>query len=60
MTTYTLNIDLDAPCPKCGRPGSVNNGLCLNCANRRAEKLHRDETRRLRRKRAGNHPEGDV
>ena len=35
MTTHTLNIDMDAACPQCGKGGSVNGGLCLKCAAKR-------------------------
>lgn len=31
----TLTVDLGAKCPKCGKPGSVNSGLCFKCAERR-------------------------
>ena len=27
-----LSIDMDEPCPRCGKKGSVNGGLCLDCA----------------------------
>lgn len=27
----TINIDLDQNCPECGKPGSVNGGICLSC-----------------------------
>jgi NMD protein affecting ribosome stability and mRNA decay len=30
MVTFT--IDLNAKCPRCGKPGTVNGGLCLACA----------------------------
>jgi hypothetical protein len=28
----TFFIDYNAKCPRCGKPGSVNGGLCLSCA----------------------------
>lgn len=30
-----IHINQDEKCPKCGKPGSVNGGLCLECATRR-------------------------
>jgi hypothetical protein len=44
MTVYTITIDLDAPCIRCGKPGAVNGGICLKCALRRAEQLHKAES----------------
>jgi hypothetical protein len=32
--TITINIDLEKPCPRCGKKGSVNNSLCLNCISK--------------------------
>ena len=32
---YILNIDLDKKCPLCGKKGSVNGGLCLECATKK-------------------------
>ena len=37
--TLTLNIDMDAACPQCGKGGSVNGGLCFRCAEGVAERL---------------------
>lgn len=31
----TLNINQDEKCPRCGRGGAVNGGLCLDCATKR-------------------------
>jgi hypothetical protein len=31
MNNYVINIDLDKKCPLCGKGGSVNGGLCLEC-----------------------------
>jgi hypothetical protein len=28
----TFHVDMDQKCPKCGKPGSVNGGLCFACA----------------------------
>jgi len=44
MTNYTLTIDDNALCPRCGQPGAVNGGLCLTCANRHAAELHQRES----------------
>ena len=38
-TTNTLNIDMDAACPQCGKGGSINGGLCFRCAEGVAERL---------------------
>lgn len=26
-----FNVDFDKACPKCGKPGSVNGGMCMKC-----------------------------
>jgi len=26
-----ITVDLDQPCPRCGKPGAANGGLCLSC-----------------------------
>jgi len=36
---YNLNINEDEQCPSCGKGGSVNHGLCLSCANKKAKLL---------------------
>lgn len=33
--THVFNIDLDAKCPQCGKGGSVNGGLCFECADKK-------------------------
>lgn len=30
----TIDIDLDAKCPRCGRKGVANKGLCLRCVTK--------------------------
>lgn len=37
--TPTLTIDEDKECPQCGKPGSVNNGLCLKCGVKKLERM---------------------
>ena len=32
MKTYKMDVDMDKPCPQCGKPGAVNGGICLECA----------------------------
>ena len=31
---FKMNIDLDKKCPICGKPGAVNDGICLKCAGK--------------------------
>lgn len=30
--TFTVNIDLDTKCKRCGAPGATDSGFCLQCA----------------------------
>ncbi len=36
---HQMNIDEDQKCPKCGKGGSVNGGLCLSCGSKKIQKL---------------------
>ena len=27
-----INLDMDKKCSKCGKPGAMENGLCITCA----------------------------
>lgn len=31
MTNFTVNVDLDAKCKRCGKPGATQSGVCLKC-----------------------------
>lgn len=31
MTTFHINIDMAAKCPRCGKKETVNGGPCLKC-----------------------------
>lgn len=37
MTVTTITIDMDKKCAECGKPGAVDNGLCMNCTTRALE-----------------------
>ena len=30
----TLNIDMDAKCKECNKPGAADSGICMNCASK--------------------------
>jgi hypothetical protein len=42
--TMTLNIDMDAACPQCGKGGAVNHGICLTCVNKNLLKKMKGKT----------------
>lgn len=51
MKENTFVIDTDKPCPRCGKMGSVNGGLCMECAAKEAErrwKLSDTKTNKLK------------
>ena len=48
----TFTIDQDAPCPRCGKPGSVNGGLCMECAIKEVNRRWKQQDR-LRKKQEG-------
>jgi len=33
MKTSTITIDLDQKCKRCGKPGAMKNGICMDCLN---------------------------
>lgn len=43
MAEVQIDIDLDKTCPECGRPGSVNGGVCLECAAKKMSTLDEPE-----------------
>jgi len=51
MTVYTLEINLGKNCPKCGKPGSVNGGICLDCAIAENDRRWREEDKARKAKR---------
>jgi hypothetical protein len=32
MAVFNLNVDMDSPCPECGKLGAINGGRCIDCA----------------------------
>lgn len=46
MTENVLNfnVDMDEACPRCGKGGSINGGLCLDCARKNLEGIIDDNT----------------
>lgn len=51
MANVTFGIDLDKPCPRCKKPGSVNGGLCLACIGRGIKRGEFDEVLAKHRRR---------
>lgn len=48
-----FNVDLEAKCPRCGKPGAMNGGPCLSCCNRSLKALSdKERASRLRREAA--------
>jgi hypothetical protein len=49
MTVYKIDIDMDQSCPKCGKKGSCNGGLCLKCITKAIESRIREQRRKRER-----------
>jgi hypothetical protein len=42
MTSYTIEINMDKKCKKCGKPGATQCGLCMKCVSKEISKMIKD------------------
>ncbi len=42
MTSYTIEIDMDKPCKKCGKKGATQCGLCMKCIAKEIPQMIKD------------------